>query len=256
MASPYNASEPESPQDEQEEEIISTGFNALLFWDQYRQSILLGAGVLILAVVVFGVYMFNQSQKVAAAGAALASAATEDDFRAVIDKYPDTVAAGDASLILAGKLRADKKYDDSIQVLQTFLDKYPTHPLVAAGDLSIAETLETQGKMDDAMTRYQEVAAKYPDSYAAPVAVLDQANLLQYQGKIEDARRVFENFVAQFPDSIFVNQAMAEMHLLPPAPPSAAASSSPPPTPGNPEGLNMPNFMQPQAPASGSPAPK
>jgi len=255
MASPYNASEPESPEDEEvDEEIISTGFNALLFWDEYRQTILLAVGVLILAGVIFGIYEYNQSQRLAASGTALAGASTEDDYRAIIDKYPDTVAAGDASLLLAGKLRADTKYDDAIQVLQNFLDKYPTHPLAAAGDLSIAETLETQGKLDDAMTRYQEVAAKYPDSYAAPVAVLDQANLLQFQGKIEDARRVFENFVAQFPYSIFVNQAMAEMHLLPPAAPGAAASASAAPTPANPEGLNIPNF-QPQAPASGAPTP-
>lgn len=255
MASPFNASEPESPEEEEDEEFISTGFNALLFWDQYRQAILLGAGILILAAVGFGIYEYNQSQRVAAAGAALAAASTDDDYRAVMDKYPDTIAAGDASLLLAGKLRTEKKYDDAIQVLQTFMDKYPNHPLVAAGDLSVAETLEAQGKLDDAMLRYQEVAAKYPDSFSAPVAVLDQANLLQFQGKIEDARRVFENFVAQFPDSIFVNQAMAEMHLLPPAASGpGAASATPAPTPANPEGLNLPNFANPQ-PAAGSPTP-
>jgi TolA-binding protein len=223
MASPSNASEPDSPD---EEEFIDTGFDALLFWDRYRQFILIAAGVLILALAGFGIYEYQQSQLLAASGALLAQATTEDDYRALIDKYPGTVAAGNASLMLAGKLRADNKFDDAMQVLQTFLDKYPTHPLAHAGDLSIAETLEAQGKIDDAVTRYQEVAAKYPDSYSAPISILDQANILQAQGKTEEARRTFENFLAQFPDSVFAQQATAELHLLRSTPGAASAPAS------------------------------
>jgi predicted negative regulator of RcsB-dependent stress response len=225
MASPSNASEPESPD---EEEIIDAGFDPLLFWDQYRQIILLVAGVLLLAAVGFGVYEYNSSQRITAAGAALAQASTDDNYRQIIDKYSGTVAAGDASLLLAAKLRDEKKFDDAIQVLQTFLDKYPTHPLAHAGDLSIAETLELQGKTDDAIAKYQEVTAKYPDSYSAPLAVIAQANILKKQGKTDEAKRLYENFVAQFPDSIFTQQAMSEMHLLRPAagtPPAPAPQS-------------------------------
>jgi predicted negative regulator of RcsB-dependent stress response len=248
MASPSNASEPESP--DEEDEVIDTGFDAILFWDRYRNIVIVAITVVILGLAGFGIYHYNQTQTIAAAGAALAQASSEDDYRAVIAKYPGTVAAGDASLFLASKLRSDKKYDDAMQVLQTFMDKYPAHPLVSAGDLSIAETLEAQGKNDDALTKYQEVAAKYPDSYAAPVAVLNQANLLQYEGKIEEARRVYENFVAQFPDSIFAQQAMAEMRLMRTPAGGAAAAETPAATQEqNPEGL--PNFMQPLA----SPAP-
>jgi TolA-binding protein len=219
MASPSNASEPESPD---EEEIIEAGFDPLYFWDQYRQVILLAGGIILLGLVGFGIYEYNVSQRIAAAGAALAEASTEDDYRAVMDKYPGTVAAGNASLFLGAKLRQDRKYDDSLQVLQDFMDKYPNHPLLPAGDLSYAETLEAQGKVDDALARYEEVAAKYPDSYSAPVAVIAQANILKVQGKIDEARRLYENFVAQFPDSIFTQEAMAEMHMLRPvtAPPS------------------------------------
>jgi tetratricopeptide (TPR) repeat protein len=248
MASPSNASEPESSD---EEEFIDTGFDLFLFWDQYRQIILAAGGVLLLGLAVLGFYEYNQSRLIAAAEAALAQASTEDDYRQVIDKYAGTIAAGDASLLLAGKLRDEQKYDDALQVLQTFLDKYPAHPLAHAADLSYAETLDAQGKLDDALSRYQEVAAKYADSYSAPLAVLAQANILKYQGKIEEARRVYENFVAQFPDSIFAQQAMAEMHMLR-APAGGGASASP--TPGaNPEGLSIPSLLNAAPPASALP---
>jgi predicted negative regulator of RcsB-dependent stress response len=232
MASPSDASEPESSD---EEEIIYPGFDAFLFWDQYRQIILIAGGVILLGLVAFGVYHYQQSQRIAAAGAALAEASTEDDYRQVMEKYAGTVAAGDASLFLAGKLRDDKKYDEALQVLQDFMDKYPAHPLVSGGDLSYAETLEAQGKMDEAISKFQEVAAKYPDTYSAPLAVLDQANILKAQGKTEEARRVYENFVAQFPDSIFAQRAMAEMRMMR-ARAGSAASASPSPIP-NLEGL-------------------
>jgi len=251
MASPSNASEPESSE---EEEIIQAGFDPLLFWDQYRQVILLAGGAILLGLVIFGAYEYNQSRAIAAAATALAQASTEDDYSQIIAKYPGSVAAGDASLLLAGKLRDDKKYDEALQVLQAFLDKNPTHPLAHAGDLSIAETLEAEGKTDDAIAKYQEVAAKYPDSYSAPLALLAQANLFKYQGKTEDARRAYENFVAQFPDSVFAQQAMGEMHMLRAAAGSAAAGSpSAGPNSGVPASLL--DSIQAAAHAASSPAP-
>ena len=245
MASPSDPIEPDSSD---EEEIVAAGFDPILFWDQYRQIILMAGGVILLAAVVFGVYEYNQSQRVAAAGAALAQAATDADYRQIIDKYAGTMAAGDASLFLAGKLRGEKKYDDALQVLQAFEAKYPTHPLAHAGDLSIAETLEAQGKADEAIAKYQEVAAKYPDSYSAPVAVIAQANILKAQGKIVEARQVYENFVAQFPDSVFTQEAMAEMHLLRPG---GGASASPE---MKPEAPSIPNLLKRAPAASASPA--
>jgi len=242
MASPSDDNEPEILE---EEEIIESGFDLLQFWDQYRQIILVTAGVVLLAGVAVGVYEYQQAQRLQAAGAALAQATTEADYQQIMDKYAGTVAAGNASLFLAQKLREDGKYDEAIEVLQTFLDKYPTHPLAHAADLSIGETLEDEKKTDDALAKYQEVAAKYPDSYSAPMAVIAQANLLKKLGKTEEARRLYENFMAQFPDSILTQEAMTEMHLLRPAPGAAAQ-----PTPTGLTGLLSPAAPAPAAAAS------
>jgi predicted negative regulator of RcsB-dependent stress response len=212
MATPSNASEPETP--DEEEEILPSGFDPVLFWDQYRNVIVLAVVAVILGGCGYGWYVYNQGRTNDAAEAALAASSNEDDFNQIIAKYPGTAAAGDAYLLLAEKLRDAKHYDDATQALQTFLDKYPNHPLIAAGDLGIAQTLDGQGKLDDAIARYQEVAAKYPDSYVAPVALLAQASILRHEGKNEDARRAYENFVTQFPDSVFAQEATAEMRMI------------------------------------------
>jgi len=224
MVTPSDANAPE-PSD-QEEEIIESGFDLLLFWDQNRQAILLAAGVILLGLVGFGIYQYNQTQRLTAAAAALAHASTEADYRQITEKYSGTVAAGNASLHLAAKLREDRKYDEAISVLQNFLEKYPKHPLVAAADLSIGETLDAEKKTDEAIAKYEEVAAKYPESYSAPLAVIAQANILKGQGKTEEVRRVYENFVAQFPDSVFSQEVMTEMRLL-----RSAPKASPTPAP-------------------------
>jgi predicted negative regulator of RcsB-dependent stress response len=231
MASPSNASEPESP--EEEEEIIAAGFDPLLFWDQYRSTILIVGALVLLGLAGFGFYEYNVTQKAAAASSALAEAASADDYRAVMTNYAGAPAAGNAAILLAGKLRDDKKYDEALDTLRTFLDKYPNHPLADAADLSIAETLEEQGKTDDALTQYQEVAAKYPDSFTAPIATIDQANILQGQGKINDARRLYQSFSTQFPNSAFSREAMGEMQLMRPAAGQAAPASNAPETAPN-----------------------
>jgi hypothetical protein len=101
MATPSNASEPETP--DEEEEIIPAGFDPILFWDQYQQAILVVIAVLIVGGAGYGWYVYNQSQTLAAAEAALADASNEDDFNQIIAKYPGTAAAGDAYLLLAGR---------------------------------------------------------------------------------------------------------------------------------------------------------
>lgn len=225
MASPHDASDPEVTPEE-EEEVIEAGFDPLLFWDQHRVSILAAAAVIVVGLVGYGYYSYAHGQMIAAAGAALTEATTADDYRAMIAKYPGTVAAGDASLMLGAKLKEARKYDEAIEALQDFVDKHPTHPMAGGADLSIAEALEEEGKKDEAVAKYAEVAAKYPEGWVAPMAVLDQANLLAAMGKTADARRLYENFVSQFPDSTLSQEAMVEMRLLKNGMPGEASQPS------------------------------
>ncbi len=189
-------------------------FEAHVFWEQHKSKINLYAGLVIAALVIFATYQYTSEQRAAAASTALAQAAKPEDYRQVIEKYPRTVAAGDAYLLLAKQLRDDQKYDDAIAALRTFTQQFEKHPLASTGWLSLGQTLEAAGKTDEAADTYQQVTTKFPDSYSAPIAALAQANLLRAKGKIDDAKRAYENVVAQYPESYFAQQALRDMKLL------------------------------------------
>ena len=197
-----------------EELPIETGFDLLAFWEEHQSKIILGAIVILLAAGGFVSFQLASVRKVNNAQAALATASSVDQLQAVIKDFQGTAAAGNASLLLAGKLRDEKKYDEAIAVLREFVDKNPAHPLAGGGALSIAATLEVQGKVDEAVQAYQDVATKYPESYAAPFALLAQANIESSKGKPSDARRSYESIVSLYPESLLAQQALQEMKML------------------------------------------
>jgi TolA-binding protein len=194
--------------------IPQTEFDPQIFWDQHKNKIIIYGGLFIVALIIWAISEYTSHARAAAASAMLAHASKAEDYKALIEKYPRSVAAGDASLLLGKQQRDEKKYDDAIATLRNFTEKSPEHPLVHAGLLSLAETLQAQGKIDEALSTYQQVATKYPDSYSAPIATLAQASLLKSQGKTEDARRIYENFIGQFQDSTFTQEAMRELKLM------------------------------------------
>src|SRR5215210_4187279 len=137
------------------------GFEPQIFWEEHKSKVILYGALLLVALAIYAFYEYSSQQRVAAAGAALASASKPEDYRQIVEKYPRTIAAGNAHLMLANALRDEKKYDESASLLHTFTEKFPQHPLAHAGWLSLAETLEAQGKTDEAMSTYLQVQTKY-----------------------------------------------------------------------------------------------
>ena len=184
------------------------------FWEENKSKILLYGSVLLIGLVGFGVFEYQRQTQKAAAQAAYAQAATEAELQNVAKDFSGTVAAGDASLQLADKLRGEKKYDEAVTVLREFIAKYPEHPLIAGGWISLASTLELQGKADDALEIYQQTATKFPNSFAAPLAMNAQARLLAAKGKKDEAARLYEDVAARYPESLYAREAMRELRLL------------------------------------------
>ena len=197
-----------------EELPIHTGFDLFAFWDEYQSKIILAAVMLVVVVGGFMAYQVASTRKIVNAQAALAQAVSVEQLQAVVKDYSGTAAAGNASLLLAGKLRDEKKYDEALAVLREFVDKNPAHPLAGGGLLSIGATLEAQGKVDEALQTYQSIGTKYNDSYSAPLALLAQANIQRAKGKNAEARLSYESIVSLYPESMLAQQAMQEMKML------------------------------------------
>lgn len=190
------------------------GFDPLVFWIKHQSKVLLLLGVFVVALGAYALSELIRDKRAASAQAALANAKTPDDYRKVISDFSGSNPAGDAYLLLADKLRADGKLDDSSAALHTFIDKYPSHPLISGAWTSLAANLEQQGKVDEALSTYQKVSTNYANTFSAPLALLSQARLLAQKGKTEDARRIYEQVMAQYQDNIAGQQASMELRKL------------------------------------------
>lgn len=191
-----------------------TGFDPFAFWMRHKNKIIAYAALSLLASLAFAAWKITNLRKLAEARQLFAQADTEEDYRQIARKFPRTVPAGNATLLLAEKLRGAKKYDEAIVALRTMIDQYPDYPFIDGAWLSLAATLEAQGKTDEALSAYQQVVSNYPDRSSAPQALLAQAEILKSKGKADDAKRAFENVKSQFPDSYFAQEAMQELQLM------------------------------------------
>jgi TolA-binding protein len=192
-----------------------TGFDPVLFWQLHKTKIIIYAVLILAGLAVFAAYQLTTEKTKADARRAFADAKSGEKYREVAKKYPGTVAAGNAQLLLAEQLRKDRKYDDAIATLRDFIKASPQHPLASSAWLSLGETLEAAGNTDEALDTYQQTASKFPESYAAPIAAMARADLLKGKGKPEEAKQSYENIVSQFPESMFANEAKERLRLLP-----------------------------------------
>jgi TolA-binding protein len=208
------------------EPLPDTGFDPLLFWDEHKGKVLLYGTLLIVALVGYAIYEIAKSHRIAEAGRAFAEAGSAADYRRVAERFPKSVAGGNAALALGGLLREEKKLEESEAALRKFLKDHSEHPLASSGLISLAATLEAQGRTDEALDVLRQVSTRYAASHDAPLAMILQAGILKARSRPEEARRAYEGVISQFPESIYAQQAMREMRSIQPA-----ANSVPSPSP-------------------------
>src|ERR1044071_5015393 len=103
---------------------------AHVFWYTYSRQILIGIGVIVLALLGYAAFWLYTDRRDAAAAAALAKAHDAPGYQQVINRYDNTNAGPTAYLLLADEQRKAGKYADANATLQKFIDKHPKHDFV------------------------------------------------------------------------------------------------------------------------------
>ena len=189
-------------------------FDLLEFWIRHKSSIRAVSILLSAALVGYGAFSWIEKQQEAAAAEAFASAKSPEELNAFIASHKGSTLGGNAALLLAGKQRAEGKFEESIKTLQDFATRYPQHSLAGAAQLSIAATLEQQSKTDEALELYRRLVSLDPRGFAAPAAHLRIARILKGQNKLDEAKAAYETLQSQFPRSSFANEALLESQAL------------------------------------------
>ena len=196
------------------ESAVPAEFDFGVFWNQHRTKIIALASLVVIGLILFAVFRVMEHRKATSARKLLLSATTPTGYQSVIEKYPGTMAAANAHLLLAAQQREEKKFGEAIGTLESFLSKYPDHPLAGGARLSLGETQRAANQREEALQTFQATTNQYPDSYGAPAAMLAEASMFLTEGKTEEARRVLEDLVSQFPESFMAQQAQIELRSL------------------------------------------
>src|SRR5271166_6026514 len=185
---------------------VST-FDPEIFWALHRQKILIGAALLIAALLgsslYFGIQAI-QSQKAEAA----------EGWQAVIRQFPNAIAAGNSYLRIAVKLRDDGKYQESDSAYNSFIRQFPKHPLLVDAYMGLAANAELEKQPDKALEYYKEVTIQFGSSYQAPMALSHQGRLTEAKGQLKEAQQLFESVVQRYPESVAAGVAGREAGRL------------------------------------------
>ena len=244
-------------------------FDLLAFWIMHQRLIIRIIVVALLAVAVWGAFLFMDYRKRVGSEEALSNAKTSADFQKVTADWSGTAAAATATIRLAEELRKEGKPAEAAQALREFLDKYPVHPLRVTAAHALAASLETAGKFDEALTAYQQFGAAHGRSAFAPLASIGQARVLMALNRNEEAQKALESVEQKFPGNPFVYDARTLLDEIknaagrktggsprptpPPAPAPAINLQGATPAP-QPPGAPVPSISITPSPAPATPA--
>ena len=183
-----------------------------LFWEEYRQKILLAIVVfLFLLLATGGILLLRHSRRLASESL-LAQSADITSWQKVISSYPSSGAAANAALLIAAAQRQAHDIPASNNTYAQFLEKFPHHPLAISAMIGRALNDDVAGHSDQALDELQQASVAYPQSYGAPFALWMRARLLTRMGKTEDSKKTMQMISTQYPDS-FVNNMLLRQRM-------------------------------------------
>lgn len=252
-AKPQPSAAPESPPEEVPVNKVEK------FLEENFKKIVLGFGLIALLVVAIGTSRHFSHQTELEASERFTAAKTPEDCDIVVQKYPGTLAAGNALLLKADLLWEAGKKESSIATLQEFVKNQAGHPLLANALLGLGSKQAALGDKDSARKTLEGIIRDQPKSEVAAAAATQLGDMLWAEGKIEDAKKLFLELPRNNPGSPFIEQVEERTKMMnaalptkevdpPPAPKAAEAPKPVPALPGAPvpvpsiPGINAPTL--------------
>ncbi|MFT3991711.1 MAG: tetratricopeptide repeat protein [Luteolibacter sp.] len=205
--------------------------------EKNQKGLLAFALIVILAAGGYGIYRTISEGRAKSAGEALTSASGSSALASVTTEYPNTPAAGTASILLADSQWAEGKKDEAIATLEKLISAQPQHPLLPTAQVNLADKLAATGKTDEATALFEKVAGNSAAAYIAPYALISLGDLAKSANQPDKAKESYQRVQNDFPNSPFAATATQRLLILnakapveidaPPAAPAAKDSDVP-----------------------------
>jgi len=173
----------------------------------YKNQILIGAAVIVIAVVGgLGWWVSKQAHE-GDAQAALQQADNIEGWTSVANEFSNTSAGGFAQLKLAEAHKEAGNWEGVETAFSTFLQYHRKSPLAPAAELGLARALEAQKKYDAAQDAYQKIISS-PElhPFSAP-AHIGLARTYNASGQKEAAQQTLVDLIAGTSASAFISEA-------------------------------------------------
>ena len=206
-----------------------------------KTRVIVGAGVITVAIFLYSFVSWRGEQKEISAGQAMTGMALTlppnaspsqwaDAYFKIAGEYPDTRAGRRAALQGAAALFAANRFADAQAQFQKYLDAHPDGVFSASAALGVAASLEALGKSDSAASAYQQVLSGFSsDIVAVNTAKFALARIDGRLGKVADALNFYESIVRNNPGSPIAQEAaLRAMELRTKTTPATAAEAEKP----------------------------
>ena len=189
-----------------------------------KKKLLIGTGVMAVAIAAYSIYQWYHKEAEAEATAALHKIQTPASkpetspgaqaFLQVATAHPGTSAGTQAALLGAEALFRETKFADAKTQFESFLRTYPDHPMAHAAAFGIAACLDAMDKTNEALTGYQDVVTRYPGSVVSSQAKLGMARVYQSKGDLAQTLKIYEELARPTAASAWGAEASARREQL------------------------------------------
>lgn len=199
------------------------------FLEKHIKKIVLASIVAVAAVSVVGMVRYKAHLTAIEAGEMVTAAKTIEDCDLVVQKYPGSVAAGNALLLKADLQWKANKKDSALGTLREFTQNFSSHPFFVSGLMALGSKLEASNEKAEAKGIYERVAKEFGKSEFAPLAQIRIGDLMWADGKDEEAKKFFEALPSQFPGELTVSMSQNRLDLIAAGLPTKEVDGPPPP---------------------------
>ena len=214
-------------------------FKSWAWIEANAKQVVMGAGILAVAIGVASYYFWQQNQNEIAAGQALTQMLVSpppnsdagqiaDAYLKIAADYSGTQTGGRALMLGATTLFESGKYPEAQAQFQKYLDQHAADTFSAQAALGLAACLDAQGKTDAAANAYRRVISGFSDPNAVDASKFALAKINEQQGKFADAESLYETVARNNPNSPLGSEAALHAVQLRAKLPPVTTSNTPP----------------------------
>lgn len=153
------------------------------FVEQNKNKLLAAIALFLIIIIGFVGFRFVQDSGASKAAGALTAAKTIEELETVVSDFPNSVVAGSAELLIAGRLAAQDKDDESYAKLEAFVNNRKEHPLYYQGLSDLGLKDHVKGDLAKAVERLKEASsASEAPEFVQQTALLRLGDALTAQG--------------------------------------------------------------------------